>query len=510
MKYVLLFAACAVASVLSAQVTYYTGTAGGYAVNEQDVTPLSPPMFGVAGGVAWDPSGSDIYYYDLGSTTIRRFDTNTNMPAATPLYIVPNPGFLPYVDDIEFDETATTDLYFVESGGPYIYKLRRSGVDTLDTSFGAGGAQQSSILNVYPYDLEFDPFSRLFVSGSNIGTSCGVWIVDQTTLSVTPVVDLLTSAGSNSSGPVVFDAAGNMYCLLPPTFGSSTPMRIVRFAKADVDAAVASAGASPLTVADGTMVVDGTANFPNGGRAALRTEYGKNVLYFTANDGSVLRSDLSTGAFTVFAQAAAPSGTDTNAPSAIAFQSSGDFRPFSGDTNRLCAFMYSTDTNFTVTASSLCFFDTTAAPSSVDSLAITDAPTSVGNGTPFRFEIELRDAGNTLITADDGGIAVQVLSGSGTLSGTTFRVSTYGAAVFDDLQLSGANGSVILRFSLVGSSVVIDSQVITVSGGSGSGSSNKNDSSSGCTAGAGNGWLALLALLATALVATRLRRARSL
>ncbi|MCA8916843.1 MAG: hypothetical protein KDB90_15730 [Planctomycetes bacterium] len=510
MKYFVLLAACAVASALSAQVTYYTGTAGGYAVNEYDVTPLAPPQFGVPGGVAWDPSGSDVYYFDQDSAAIRRFDTNTNTPAATALYLVPNPGFLAYVDDMEFDEAVTTDLYFVESGGPYIYKLRRSGVDALDTSFGTGGVQTSSILGVYPYDLEFDPFSRLFVSGSNIGTSCGVWIVDQATLAVTPVVDLLTSAGSNSSGPVVFDAAGNMYCLLPPTFGSPTPMRVVRFSKALVDAAVASAGTSPLTVADGTMIIDGTANFPNGGRAALHTEFGKNILYFTANDGSVLRSDLATGAFTVFAQAAPPSGTDTNAPAAIAFQSGGDFRPFSGDNNQLCTFMYSTDTNFTVTGSSICFFNTTSAPASVNSLEITDAPTSVSNGSSFRFEIELRDASNALVTGDDGGVSVQVLSGSGTLGGTTFHASTYGAAVFDDLQLNGANGSVILRFSLVGSGVVVDSQVVTVTGGSGGSSGSKNDGSSGCTTGAGSGWLALLGLLATALVAARLRRVRSL
>lgn len=506
MKYLLLLAALAVAPALCAQGTYYTGTAGGFAHSEHDITPSSPPMFGVPGGVAFDPTGADLYYYDLGTTSIRRFDTTTNTPA-TPLYVVPNPGFLPYVDDLEFDAYVTTDLFFIESGTPMLYKLRRAGLDTLDTSFGNNGVLAGSSLGVYPYDLEFDPYSRLFVSGSNIGTNCGVWLVDQATLAVTQVVDLLTPAGANSSGPVAFDSSGNMYCLLPPTFGSSTPMRVVRFAKAQLDAAIAAA--ATLTVADGVMQIDGSANFPNGGRAAFHHENGEDILYFTANDGSILRSDLATGAFTVFAQAAPASSGLNNGPAALAFET-GDFRPFSGDATRLCSLMYTTDSNFTVQQSALCLFQALGAPASVASLAITDAPIAVANGASFRFELELRDAGNTLVTSDDGGIEVQILSGTGTLLGTTYRVSTYGAAVFDDLALSGSNGGVILRFSLAGSGIIVDSAVISVSSGStGSSSSSDDGGGGGCAAGGNGGWPALLGLLALLGVAVRLRRARA-
>ncbi|MCB9935643.1 MAG: hypothetical protein H6840_08105 [Planctomycetes bacterium] len=507
MKFLLYLAALAVAPVLCAQASYYTGTAGGYNVSEQDVTPGGAPMFGVPGGIAWDPAGSDLYFFDLDNGSIRRFDTGTNTPAA-PLYTVPNPGFLPYVDDIEFDPYVTTDLYFIESGGPLLYKLRRSGPDTLDAAFGTGGVATSALLNVYPYDLEFDPFSRLFMSGSNIGTNCGVWLVNQSTLAVSQVVDLLTPAGANSSGPVVFDSAGNMYCLLPPTFGSSTPMRVVRFAKGRLDAAITTS--TPLTVSDGVMLIDGAANFPNGGRAAFHHENGKDLLYFTANDGSILRSDLSTGAFTVYAQAAVPGAGFTHAPSAIAFESSGDFRPYSGDANRLATLMYTTDTNFTVQQAALCFFTAAGAPASVDSLAITDAPTAVSNGAGFRFEIELRDATNALVTNDDGGIQVQILSGSGVLSGTTYRVSTYGAAVFDDLVLNGVSGSVMLRFSLAGSAIVVDSAVINVAGGGGSSSSSSSNGDGGsCAAGGNGGWPVLLGLLVLLGVAARLRHART-
>ena len=93
---------------------------------------------------------------------------------------------------------------------------------------------------------------------------------------------------------------------------------------------------------------------------------------------------------------------------------------------------------------------------------------------------------------------------------STYRVTTGGAAVFDDLQLSGATGSVILQFTLAGSAVVVDSSAINISatGGKVSGKSGSSGNS-GCSAAAGQGWLALLGLLALTLVAARLRRIRA-
>ncbi|MCA8911470.1 MAG: hypothetical protein KDB82_07180 [Planctomycetes bacterium] len=511
MKYLLLMAACAVAAALGAQsVTYYPSTAGGYQVAQHDVTIPSGGNFSLPGGVDWD-TGGELYYYDGDAHTIQRYDTLLNQPASSALYNVPNPVFGPYVDDIEFDPNISTDLFFLESGAQLIYKLRRSGLDTLDTTFGTNGVLASSMLPMYPYDLAFDGFSRLFCIGGVAGASPinGVYFVDRNSLAITQVVDLLTPAGTDASGPITFDSSGNLYVFLPPQYPQVYPLRIVRFSKASLDNAIAAS--VPLTVADGTMVVDAGANFPNGGRADFHLEAGHDVLYYTAPDGSIYRWDTASSGYTQFAFAAAPVGTDVNYPSAISFEQAGGFGPYSGSGTRLAVMMITRDASYAVQQSSLCIFNATAAPGAVNSLAITDVPANIVNGVPFRCEIELRDAGNALLPNEIGGVDVQILSGTGTLSGTTYRVTAGGVAVFDDLVLTGGSGSVILRFTLSGSSIVVDTSAVAINGSSGGGGGSSSSSGSGgCSTGSGSGsWMLALGLLAMLGVAIRFRRARA-
>jgi hypothetical protein len=506
MRYLILLAALA-APALYAQFNYYSGSAGGYAVTQHDLVPPTGSNFSAPGGVAWDPAGPDLYFYDADAHTIQRFDTAAQAPAATALFDVPNPVFGPYVDDIEFDPNITTDLYLLESGAQVVHKLRRSGPDSLDAAFGNSGVLTSTMLPMYPYDLCFDGFSRLFCSGADsFGTPVsGVWFVNRDTLAFVQIVDLLTAAGSDISGPIAFDSAGNLFVLLPPPYPNAYPLRIVKFTKAQVDAAIAAAGTAPLTVGDGVLVVDAGANFPNGGRAAFHHESGVDVLYWTGNMGEVYRSDLSVPAYTQFAFAATPDAGDTNYPSALAIES-GPFRPYSGDTARLATVLVTLDATYVTTQVGLCIFQATGATAAVDSLAITDQPGSVSNGVNFRFEVELRDPADVLMSNETGAVSVQVLSGSGSLGGATYRVTAGGVAVFDDLHFTGASGSVILRFSLAGTGVYVDSPAINVTsdaGGSGSSSSDNG----GCVAtDSGRAWPVLAGLLALALVARRWRR----
>ncbi|MCC7510040.1 MAG: hypothetical protein IT464_11825 [Planctomycetes bacterium] len=512
MRFLLVCAALAAGGLLSAQSNYFVSTTPGYAVAQHDVPFAGSTSFSLPGGADWDPSGSDFYYYDSAAEVIRRFDTAASAPAATALFTVPNPVFGPYVDSLAFDPFVTTDLYAIESGAQVLHKLRRSGLDTLNPAFGTGGVLTGPQYAFYPFDLEFDTFGRLFCIGSSGGSISGVFLIDKTTLAATQVVDINSPAGAPFSGPIAFDAMGNLHIGLPPaTFGALSPFRIVRFDKAALDVAVNSSGATVLAMGDGTMVVDALDGFPAGGSMAFRTEGGQQVLYFAGYTGDVYRSVLATRAFTVFAFGDVPAPNTEHFHTALCVESSTqDFRPYSGDATRVLVSMATRDGSFVVQNHGLCVLACAGAPSSINSLALTDAPTAMTNGVTYRFEVELRDATDALVTTE-AGISVQILSGSGTLGGTLYGVAYSGVAVFDDLVLSGGSGSVILRFSLAGTSVTEDSAVIRVSGGNGgSGSSSLKDSGNGnCSTGSdGANWLALLALGALVAVAARLRGRR--
>lgn len=512
MRLFLFFAAMAACSIASAQSVMISGAAPGYEVVQHDATPPVSGSFTIPGGAAWDTAGPDFYFYDADAQAIRRFDTTTNTPAPT-LFDVPNPVFGPYLDSMVVDPFVTSDIYAVESGAGLIYKLRRDGPDSLDPTFGTAGVETGGPYTFYPYDLEFDAFGRLFVTGANFSPAeSGVYLINPSTLGATMIVDLMAPGGAPYSGPLAFDTAGDLYVGLPPlTFNPGDVMRIVRFSKSVVDAAINSAGATVLTVADGQIVVDAADAFPVSGSMDFRVENATEVLYFAGiHSADIYRSVLSTRAYTVLAHAASPATNHSHHIAAMAFDSRDEaFRPFSGDDARLLVVMVERDPTFVdVLTHALCIITPDDAPAGIDALEITATPATVANGLAFRLQVELRDSGGLPVSAD-AGIRAMLHSGSGELGGTTYRIATNGVAIFDDLVLSGASRNVILRFELAGGSAAVNTAALTVAGSGGKPSSSSNGGSDGgCASGHAAHWPVFVGLLGLALVAARLRRRR--
>ncbi|MCC6465037.1 MAG: hypothetical protein IT463_06825 [Planctomycetes bacterium] len=510
MRFLFWLAASLAACGLSAQ--FYSSAAAGYQRSEHSLATAAAGSYLVHGGAAWDPTGTDLYYWDVAGGGVRRFDTTAGTPAAATLFPVPpGPGGFTYVDALAFDPFTPTDLYIGESGNMVLHKVRRSGVDTLDGAFGTGGVQTSAALPVYVFDIKFDPYGRLFAIGSNsFGTPkySGIYVVNKSTLALTQVVDLLTTGGTDISGPIAFDSTGDLYLGVPPTTPGD-PGRILRWSKAKLDAAVASGGTAKLVAADAATEIDWLDHFPAPHSMEFRKESGADVLYFSDSSGHLYRSVLSTRAYTTFAMAATAPAGSVNFPSVMAIESAtAPFRPYSGDTTRLAVVMGTRDGSYNQTAHSICVFKTAASPAGIASLAVSGLPATLANGTPFGAMVELRDAGNALMTTTNASVQVEIFSGLGTLSGRTLTIASAGVAVFDDLSLSGASGSVVLRFSVVGGSTTANTGALAVAATGGSANANSDsDDSSGCTTGkAGLG--ALVALLALALLG-RVRRRRA-
>lgn len=204
---------------------------------------------------------------------------------------LPN-GDLLVFDGTDIVELAPTDGSLVRtvwtSGGTPFGAFVRLAPDGLNVYFGesssgsiweidlASGLGQVVANAVLPYDLAFDPQGRAFVSyatGYFIGSH--VALVDLTSGALDDVFD-----SPDPSGPIAFDAAGNLFVATtdvsswPPPPGAAT---VYRFAAADVDGAI---GPTVLTPADGATLatLDGASFLvldeaedvivtdPNGGR----------------------------------------------------------------------------------------------------------------------------------------------------------------------------------------------------------------------------------------------------
>lgn len=161
-------------------------------------------------------------------------------------------------------------VYFGESSSGNIWQI--------DLASGLG---QPVANCVFPYDFAFDPKGRAFVSyatGFFVGSH--VALVDLTSGALDDVFD-----SPDPSGPIVFDAAGDLFTAttdvssFPPPPGSTT---VYRLSASDVEGAI---GPSVLTPADGTnlgtldgasfMVLDEAEDLivtdPNGGRVVQIT-----------------------------------------------------------------------------------------------------------------------------------------------------------------------------------------------------------------------------------------------
>jgi hypothetical protein len=444
----MLGALCVLAATSLAAQPYFVASPGHTAAEH---TIPNPPSTTFIGGATWDPTGPDLYYWD--GTNIRRFVTSTNTPAATPLFTVPV-AFGPYVDVMKFDPSTPSDLIVSDSGAFKLYRLRRSGLDTL-------ASQSSGIVNLYIYDLAFDSQGRLLASAVDATTFApGIYLIDPVTLSERALIDL-SLFNMNGSGPITFDAAGNLYSAAPPSFGSSTPGELLRFDRATIDAAIAglspTPGPAPLNETDGTLVISALDGFFGMARMAFLTEDGQEFLYYSISNGTSLRrANLTMRQDALFLAGAAPVAGLSNFNSALALRS-GDYAPFSGGAGRIGVVVGAQNSSFAVVNHAITLIDPSAPPAGVASVAITQAPSFIRNGVPFDVTVEVRNSGGSPITAG-AATRVSLVGSPGKLLGFTTLAGSSGTIVLSDLVFAAADtqlpATVQLRAEVVGLSAI--------------------------------------------------------
>lgn len=439
----LLGALCAFAATLAAQ-PYFVASPGHNAVEH---TIANPPSTTFIGGADWDPTGPDLYYWD--GTNIRRFNTTTNTPAATPLFTVPV-AFGPYIDVMKFDPSTPTDLIVSDSGAFKLYRLRRNGLDTL-------ASQSSGTVNLYIYDLAFDAQGRLFASASDATTfTCGIYLIDPVTLTERLLIDT-AAYNINGSGPITFDAAGNLYVAAPPVFGTSGPGELLRFERSVVDNAIASLpptpGPAPLDETDGTLVISASDNFYGMARMGFRMEDGQEVLYYTVSNGTSLRrANLTLRQDALFLQGAAAQSGLNNFNSALALRS-GNFAPFGGGNGRIAAIVGAQNSSWAVVNHAIALIDPAAAPGGVAGVAITQTPAFIRNGVPFDVTVEIRNGSGAPI-ASGAAARLSLVGTTGVLMGFTTQAASSGTVVISGVvfaaQDSQLPAQVQLRAEAVG------------------------------------------------------------
>jgi len=433
----ILGALCAFAASLAAQ-PYFVASPG---YNAAEHTIANPPSTTFIGGADWDPTGPDLYYWD--GTNIRRFDTSTNTPAATPLFTVPV-AFGPYVDVMKFDPSTPTDLIVSDSGAFKLYRLRRNGLDTL-------ASQSSGTVNLYIYDLAFDAQGRLLASASDATTyTSGIYLIDPVTLTERLLIDTALY-NINGSGPITFDAAGNLYVAAPPVFGTSSPGELLRFERSVIDNAIASLpptpGPAPLDDADGTLVVSVADNFYGMGRMAFRVEDGQEVLYYTVSGGtSIRRANLTLRQDALFLQGAAAQTGLSNFNSALALRG-GEYSPFGGGTGRMAAIVGAQNSSWAIVGHAIALIDPVASPSGVASVAITQAPAFIRNGVPFDVTVEIRNGSSTPITSG-AAARLSLVGTTGVLMGFTTQAASSGTIVISGVVFAALDSQLPAQVQL--------------------------------------------------------------
>jgi len=161
-------------------------------------------------------------------------------------------------------------LYFGESSSGNVWELDLAGGNSnIVASLG------------FPYDLAFDPQGNPFVSyATNFNGGSHVAAIDFTTGIPDDVVDF-----ADPSGPIAFDAAGNLFTATTHVPGWPPPPDAATLWFYDAAEIAGALGASVLTEADGTVLghLDGASSLvldekedlivtdPNGGRAVQVT-----------------------------------------------------------------------------------------------------------------------------------------------------------------------------------------------------------------------------------------------
>jgi len=166
-------------------------------------------------------------------------------------------------------------LLFGESSSGHIWEIEL-----------ASGLGQIVALAYLPYDLAFDGQGRSFVSyATSLFSGSHVALLDLASGALDDVFD-----SPDPSGPIAFDAAGNLYTATtdvsswPPPPGAAT---LYRLAAADVDGAI---GPTVLTPADGAIL--GTLD----GASFLVLDEAEDVIVTDPNGGRVVQITPATGA----------------------------------------------------------------------------------------------------------------------------------------------------------------------------------------------------------------------
>jgi hypothetical protein len=173
-------------------------------------------------------------------------------------------------------------LYFGESTDGHVWEI--------DLASGSAGW---AIDTVYPFDLAFDPQGRAFLSYA-LGFFQGSYVAlcDFGSGALDDVV-----SSPEASGPVAFDADGNLLTATPD-FSSWPPppdaTEVLRFAADDVESAI---GPTVLDVSAGTVI--GLVV----GADALALDEAGDVLVSDSNYGVIVDLDAGTGVESVLAEA---------------------------------------------------------------------------------------------------------------------------------------------------------------------------------------------------------------
>lgn len=406
------------------------------------------------GSVAWDlaPGGTDFYASHNGG--VRRFDTATNSFASTAMFPIPS-GL--YFDAMAIDPAAPDDFYVSASdiNNSTLHRVTRTGPDT-STIANANGLNNPGYFvyrMVFVPDVATVPAAlrgQLIAACVDTATfSAGIFLVDRATLTLTQLIDVGTS---NGSGPLTADNQGNVYTVIPPTFGSFFPCVLKRYAAVDVAAAI---GGSVVTT--GADVIPASANEWNIPALAAREEGGGTFIYYSTNEhASIFRHCIQTGESREFIHGFggisdgylhfAQGGT-------FAFSSDvDDFHPAGGGSVRLAVpfSVYTPAGGFSSVYNSVFIFEPEPVNIAVASLTLVQAPSAINHGVPFSLSVTAHNSGGGTITSR---VAVLVTAtGAGELHGFTFVSLPGGSIIVAGLVYTTGTvpGSVTLTISVSG------------------------------------------------------------
>lgn len=421
----LLFAACAPAFA-------FYGQPGGYTLSEYTQSSGT-------GGIVWDPAGSDFYASHNGG--VRRFDVAGSAFSATALFPAPAaipPAAYAFFESMAIDPASPNDFY-VSYGGNFsrLYKLSRTGPDaaTVVTSI------DYSTNGEYIYQLRFVPDNAnvplalrgqlLAQIGLGFSGQAAIYLVNRTTLALTKLIDV---TGTQASGPFTVDARGNVYAVVPTSFGISTGAELLRFDAALVAAAVTG---TPVAASQGTHLIAPAAGEWNITSVVAREEGGSTFLYYSTQEhASVFRLCVQTGESRQFMQGFG--GVADGYPAhfavngGIAFSSDADdFRPAGGGSVRM-VLPFSVSTISFGSYRALYMLAPEPVNTAVASLVMVQQPAGINNGLPFSFSVEARNSGGTAILSNVG-VVVSTAAG-GELHGHTIVSKPGNALLLDGLR----------------------------------------------------------------------------